>query len=106
MGARESGVGSLRSAAAAAGAVGAPRFQHCEAACARPTSTPPRSGAYEIQINSQRLGTARLAPEISVATDHVLYQCHDATPLLKQGANDIAALVGDGWYVVILRLEQ
>ena len=55
-------------------------------------------GAYEIQINGQRLGTARLAPEISVATDHVLYQCHDATPLLKQGSNDIAALIGDGWY--------
>ncbi len=54
--------------------------------------------AYEIHINSQRLGTARLAPEISVATDHVLYQCHDATPLLKQGSNDIAALIGDGWY--------
>ena len=55
-------------------------------------------GAYEIQINGQRLGTARLAPEISVAADHVLYQCHDATPLLKQGSNDIAALIGDGWY--------
>jgi alpha-L-rhamnosidase len=55
-------------------------------------------GAYEIQINGQRLGTARLAPEISVATDHVLYQCHDATALLKQGSNDIAALIGDGWY--------
>jgi alpha-L-rhamnosidase len=55
-------------------------------------------GAYEIQINGQRLGTARLAPEISVAADHVLYQCHDSTALLKQGANDIAALIGDGWY--------
>jgi len=55
-------------------------------------------GAYEIHINGQRLGTARLAPEISVATDHVLYQCHDATPLLKQGDNDLTALIGDGWY--------
>ncbi|MFZ0553478.1 MAG: alpha-L-rhamnosidase N-terminal domain-containing protein, partial [Steroidobacteraceae bacterium] len=55
-------------------------------------------GAYEVYINSQRLGTARLAPEISVATDHVLYQCHDATPLLEQGSNEIAALIGDGWY--------
>jgi alpha-L-rhamnosidase len=55
-------------------------------------------GAYEIHINGRRLGTARLAPEISVAADHVLYQCHDATPLLKQGSNDISALIGDGWY--------
>ena len=55
-------------------------------------------GAYEIHINGRRLGTARLAPEISVAADHVLYQCHDATELLEQGANDIAALIGDGFY--------
>ena len=55
-------------------------------------------GAYEIQINGRRLGSARLSPEITVATDHVLYQCHDATPLLKEGSNDIGALIGDGWY--------
>ena len=55
-------------------------------------------GAYEIHINGRRLGTARLAPEISVASDHVLYQCHDATALLEQGSNDVAALIGDGWY--------
>jgi alpha-L-rhamnosidase len=55
-------------------------------------------GAYEIHINGNRLGTAHLAPEITVATDHVLYQCHDATPLLKQGSNTVAALIGDGWY--------
>ncbi len=55
-------------------------------------------GAYEVHINGRRLGTARLAPEITVATDHVLYQCHDAAPLLKRGSNDLAALIGDGWY--------
>ena len=55
-------------------------------------------GAYEIDINGQRLGTARLSPEITVATDHVFYQCHDATPLLKPGSNTLAALIGDGWY--------
>src|SRR6185312_8477181 len=55
-------------------------------------------GAYEIHINGKRLGTARLSPEISVASDHVLYQCHDATPLLKVGPNTLAALIGDGWY--------
>ena len=55
-------------------------------------------GAYEVHINRERLGTAHLAPEITVASDHVLYQCHDATALLKQGPNSIAALIGDGWY--------
>ncbi|MGH8295873.1 MAG: family 78 glycoside hydrolase catalytic domain [Steroidobacteraceae bacterium] len=55
-------------------------------------------GAYEMHINGQRMGTARLSPEITVAADHVLYQCHDATALLEQGANTLAALIGDGWY--------
>jgi alpha-L-rhamnosidase len=63
-------------------------------------------GAYEIHINGQRLGTARLAPEITVAADHVLYQCHDATPLLKQGSNDLAALIGDGWYASAFSWEN
>lgn len=55
-------------------------------------------GAYEVHINGQRLGTARLAPEISVARDHVLYQCHDATELLREGTNALGVLIGDGWY--------
>ena len=55
-------------------------------------------GAYEPSINGQRLGTARLAPEITVASDHVLYQCYDATALLHSGTNTIGALIGDGWY--------
>jgi len=55
-------------------------------------------GAYEARINGQRVGDAHLAPEITVASDHVLYQCYDAMPLLRSGANAIGALVGDGWY--------
>jgi alpha-L-rhamnosidase len=55
-------------------------------------------GAYEVHINGRRLGTARLSPEISMATDHVLYQCHDATALIRPGSNDLAVLIGDGWY--------
>ena len=55
-------------------------------------------GAYEPRINGQRVGDAHLSPEISVASDHVFYQCYDATPLLVQGRNALGALVGDGWY--------
>ncbi len=55
-------------------------------------------GAYEPHINGQRLGTARLSPEITVASDHVLYQCYEATDLLHSGTNAIGALIGDGWY--------
>ena len=55
-------------------------------------------GAYEPRINGQRVGDAHLSPEVSVASDHVFYQCYDATNLLVQGSNAIGALVGDGWY--------
>jgi len=55
-------------------------------------------GAYEPRINGQRIGDAHLSPEISVASDHVFYQCYDVTSLLRPGVNAIGALVGDGWY--------
>lgn len=55
-------------------------------------------GAYEPHINGERLGTARLSPEITVAGDHVLYQCYDATDRLHPGRNVLGALIGDGWY--------
>jgi alpha-L-rhamnosidase len=55
-------------------------------------------GAYEARINGRRVGDAHLSPEVSVASDHVFYQCYDATSLLVQGPNAMGALVGDGWY--------
>jgi alpha-L-rhamnosidase len=55
-------------------------------------------GAYEARINGNRVSDAHLSPEVSVATDHVFYQCFDATSLLRPGANALGALVGDGWY--------
>ena len=59
-------------------------------------------GAYEARINGQRVGEARLAPEISVASDHVFYQCYDVTSLLRPGVNAIGAMIGDGWYASAL----
>lgn len=55
-------------------------------------------GAYEARINGRKVGDAHLAPEITVASDHVLYQCHDVTSLLRRGKNALGAVVGDGWY--------
>ena len=55
-------------------------------------------GAYEARINGQRVGDAHLSPEVTVASDHILYQCYDATGLVRQGSNAIGAMVGDGWY--------
>jgi alpha-L-rhamnosidase len=55
-------------------------------------------GGYDARINGAPVSAAILAPEISVAQDHVLYQVHDVTDRIVPGENVLAALVGDGWY--------
>ncbi|ATY32705.1 alpha-L-rhamnosidase [Sphingomonas psychrotolerans] len=55
-------------------------------------------GAYEARINGQRVSGAVLAPEVSVARDHVLYQVYDATALAQAGENVLGAIVADGYY--------
>jgi alpha-L-rhamnosidase len=55
-------------------------------------------GAYDARINGERVSGAVLAPEISVARDHVLYQVYDATALVRPGENVLGAIVGDGFY--------
>jgi alpha-L-rhamnosidase len=55
-------------------------------------------GAYEARINGQIVSDAILAPEMTVARDHILYQVHDVTGLIVAGENALGAIVGDGWY--------
>lgn len=55
-------------------------------------------GAYDARINGKPVTGAILAPEISVAADHVLYQAYDVTELIQPGANALGATVGDGFY--------
>jgi alpha-L-rhamnosidase len=55
-------------------------------------------GAHDARINGHRVSDARLAPEITVAADHILYQTYDVTPLVRPGGNALGVVVGDGWY--------
>jgi len=55
-------------------------------------------GAYDARINGKPVTGAILAPEISVAADHILYQVYDVTDLIQPGANALGATVGDGFY--------
>ncbi|RZF63820.1 alpha-L-rhamnosidase [Sphingomonas populi] len=55
-------------------------------------------GAYDARINGVAVSNAILAPEITVAQDHLLYQVQDVTDRIVPGENVLAALVGDGWY--------
>lgn len=55
-------------------------------------------GAYDARLNGQRVTTARLMPEITVAKDHIFYQTYDVTALIQDGDNALGVVVGDGWY--------
>ena len=52
----------------------------------------------EAWINGQIVSDAILAPEMTVARDHILYQTYDVTDLIVAGENALGAIVGDGWY--------
>ena len=55
-------------------------------------------GVYELRLNGARVGDAVLAPEWTSYGKRIQYQAYDVTPMLRPGANALAALVGQGWY--------
>ena len=55
-------------------------------------------GTYEARINGQPVSDQVLAPEISVARSHILYQSYDVTALIQNGGNALAFTVADGFY--------
>ncbi|MGV9503831.1 family 78 glycoside hydrolase catalytic domain [Streptomyces sp. NPDC003642] len=55
-------------------------------------------GLYEVEINGRRVGDEVLAPGWTVYPHRLRYRTHDVTEHLTQGANTIAAWLGDGWY--------
>lgn len=63
-------------------------------------------GAYEVSLNGQRVGGQVLAPEWTDYASRVQYQAYDVTALLREGGNDVEALLGDGWYAGRLGMAQ
>jgi alpha-L-rhamnosidase len=63
-------------------------------------------GAYQIQINGQRVGDHVLAPEFTDYHRRTQYQAYDVTQMLKAGDNVIGAYLGDGWYAGGIGLAQ
>jgi alpha-L-rhamnosidase len=55
-------------------------------------------GSYRMYLNGSRVGNDVLTPDFTDYHKRVLYQTYDVTSLLKQGRNQISALLGDGWY--------
>lgn len=57
-------------------------------------------GQYECTINEVKVGTSFLSPGWTNYDRSVLYNCYDVTKLLKQGANAIGVIVGNGFYYI------
>jgi len=55
-------------------------------------------GLYEAAVNGQRVGDAYFTPGWTSYKTRLQYQVYDVTPSMKQGANAIGIVLGDGWY--------
>ena len=55
-------------------------------------------GVYEVKINGQEITKGRLMPGCDSYDKRLQYQEYDITALLRDGENEITALLGDGWY--------
>lgn len=55
-------------------------------------------GLYQFSINGQPVGDERLTPGWTDYSKRINYQTYDVTELVKQGANAISAMLGNGWY--------
>jgi alpha-L-rhamnosidase len=63
-------------------------------------------GLYESCINGRRVGDQELAPGWTDFAKRVRYQVYDVTEHLREGANAIGVLLGDGWYCGYLGREK
>lgn len=55
-------------------------------------------GHYEVSINGKKVGNALLAPGWTHYDKRVLYNVHDVTGYIQQGANAIGMLIGNGFH--------
>ena len=55
-------------------------------------------GLYEAEINGVRVGDHVLSPGWTSYDHRLRYQTFDVLPLLREGANCLGAILGEGWY--------
>ncbi len=55
-------------------------------------------GLYEAHLNGKPIGDQVLAPGWTVYDQRLRYQTFDVTELLREGANTLGAVLGDGWF--------
>lgn len=86
------------------------------AGVARATAYASGIGYYQLFLNGARVGDAELAPGWTTYSDTVLYEAHDVTLSLREGANALGMRLGNGpwgkWWGkppqarLVLRLED
>ena len=54
-------------------------------------------GLYELHLNGKRVGNDVFSPGWTDYKKRTYYQTYDVTNLMKQGANAVGAILGDGW---------
>jgi alpha-L-rhamnosidase len=55
-------------------------------------------GTYELALAGERVSDSALAPGWTDYRKRVHYQTYDVTARIRQGANELCATVGDGWW--------
>ncbi|MEI7437678.1 MAG: family 78 glycoside hydrolase catalytic domain, partial [bacterium] len=55
-------------------------------------------GLFELHLNGKRVGTDYFTPGWTDYNKRIQYLVYDVTDLLRQGANVLGAILGDGWY--------
>ena len=55
-------------------------------------------GVYELELNGRGVGDHVLAPGWTSYHHHLRYDSFDVTALLREGANVLGGIVGDGWF--------
>ncbi|MGR3660952.1 MAG: family 78 glycoside hydrolase catalytic domain [Paracoccaceae bacterium] len=63
-------------------------------------------GHYRFFINGNRVGDDYLTPGFTDYHTRVEYSAYDVTGMLNNGANAIAALLGEGWYAGFIGLDM
>jgi alpha-L-rhamnosidase len=55
-------------------------------------------GLYTAWLNTQRVGDLVLTPGWTSYAHRLRYQTYDVTSLVREGGNELAVLLGNGWY--------
>jgi alpha-L-rhamnosidase len=55
-------------------------------------------GLYELELNGKRVGDEYFTPGWTAYDFRLQYQTYDVTGMLKNGANCLGAMLGDGWF--------